>query len=120
MKQVKALLDKLEDCKKEDEVNGVGVVRSLIGWRIQPIKEWIHPSYEYEGTQDTTRESLEPWKMSVLNERVSSLFQGDVKVKDAAFPSGYHLGNPLDQVCSLCRTLLFAVFRVSLTRPPVD
>ena len=64
-------------------------------------------------------ESPEPRKMSVLNERVSSLFQGDVKVGDAVFPSGYHLGNPPDQVCSLCRTLLFVVFRVSLTRPPV-
>src|SRR5438128_5069409 len=27
MKQVKALLDRLEDCKKEDEVNVIGVVR---------------------------------------------------------------------------------------------
>ena len=57
MKQVKALLDRLEDCKKEDEVNGVGVMRSFIGRRIQPIKERIHPLYEY---QDTTRESPEP------------------------------------------------------------
>ena len=31
MKQVKALLDRLEDYKKEDEVNGVGVMRSFIG-----------------------------------------------------------------------------------------
>ena len=93
---MKALLDRLEDCKKEDEVNGIGVVRSFIGRRIQLIKERIHPSYEYRGTQDTTRESPEPWKTSVLNKRVSSLFQGDVKVNDAAFPSGYHLGNPPD------------------------
>src|SRR5438128_2330797 len=101
MKQVKALLDRLQDCKKEDEVNGIGVMRSFIGRRIQPIKERIHPSYEYEGTQDTTQESPEPWKTSVLNERVSSLFQEDVNVKDIASHSGYHLGNPPDQVCSL-------------------
>src|SRR6266511_2318459 len=49
MKQVNALLKRLEECKESDEVNGVGVVTNFIGQRIQPIKEQVHPSYEYEG-----------------------------------------------------------------------
>ena len=49
MKQVNALLKPLEECKESDEVNGVGVVRNFIGRRIQPIKERVHPSYEYKG-----------------------------------------------------------------------
>ena len=31
MKQVNALLKCLEECKKSDDVNGVGVVRNFIG-----------------------------------------------------------------------------------------
>ena len=34
MKQVNALLKRLEECKGSDEVNGVGVVRNFIGRRI--------------------------------------------------------------------------------------
>ena len=49
MEQVNALLERLEACKKDDGVNGVGVVRSFVSHRIQPIKEWVHLAFDYEG-----------------------------------------------------------------------
>ena len=119
MRDVWTLLKRLEECKESGEVNGIGVVRNFMGQRIQPIKEWVNPSYEYEGPQDTTRELPEQWVTEDLNECVSLLFQGDVNVKDASCPAGYHLRNPPDQVCSFADLFYFVAFRVSLTRPSV-
>ena len=110
MEQVNALLERLEVYKKDDGVNGVGVVRSFVGRRIQPIKERVHLAFDYDGTQDTTRESPKLWKKDALDARVASLFQGDVKVSAAKHSPGYHLRNPPDQVCSfaeLFRLLFF-------------
>ena len=67
MEQVHALLRKLKAYKADVGVNGVGVVINFHGHRIQPIKGWIHPAYEYEGTKDMTRESAEKWKHGMLN-----------------------------------------------------
>ena len=59
MKQVVLLLEKLATYKLEEGLNGISVVRSFLGRRIQPIKERVHPANEYEGVQDVTRESPE-------------------------------------------------------------
>jgi hypothetical protein len=32
------------------------VARSFCRWMIQPIKDWVHPAYEYCGQSDPTRE----------------------------------------------------------------
>ena len=50
MKQVNALLQRLEACKKDDRVNDVGVVRSFVSHRIQPIKERVHLAFDYDVT----------------------------------------------------------------------
>jgi len=75
IKQVNALLEKLKACKRDVGVNGVGVVRNFLGRRVQPIKEWIHPAYEYTGLKDLTWESAKKWKARTLNARVAALFQ---------------------------------------------
>src|SRR5206468_216158 len=93
MRDVQTLLKRLEDAKISDEVSGVGVVRNFIGRRTQPIKERVHPAYEYSGLEDPTRESPDPWGIKALNDRVSSLFQNDVNVNDAPHPAGYTLKN---------------------------
>ena len=62
-----------------------------------------------------TWESFERWKTGMLNTRVASLFQGDVDVDAAERPEGFHLGNPLDEVCSCLLYFVFSVFRVVLT-----
>src|SRR5207244_9812239 len=110
MKQVNALLERLEACKKDDGVNGVGVIRSFVSHRIQPIKVQVHLAFDYDGTQDTTRESPELWKKDALDARVASLFQGDVKVSAAEHSPGYHLRNPPDQVCSFAKLFCLLFF----------
>src|SRR6266508_423536 len=100
MRDVRTLLKCLEDAKISDGVSGVGVVRNFIGRRIQPIKEQVHPVYEYSGLEDPTRESPNPWCVSALDDRVSSLFQNDVIIKGASHPVGYTLKNLPDRVYS--------------------
>ena len=102
---MRTLLKRLEDVKISDGVSGVGVVRNFIGRRTQPIKERVHPAYEYSGLEDPTRESPDPWGIRDLNDRVSSLFQNDVNVKDSPCPTGFTLKNLSDRVCSLAELL---------------
>ena len=97
---MQTLLKRLEDIKISDGVSGVAVVKNFIGRRTQPIKERVHPAYEYEGPKDPTQESPDPWGIKALNDRVSSLFQNDVNVKDAPRPAGFTLKNLPDRVCS--------------------
>ena len=61
--------------------------------------------YEYSGLEDPTRESPDPWGLKDLNDRVSSLFQNDVNVKDAPRPVGFTLKNLPGQVCSFAELL---------------
>src|SRR5438105_15853675 len=92
-------IEKLANCKRDDGVNGVSVVINFLGRRVQPIKERVHPAFEYTGRGDMTRESVEPWKGSALGVRVTSLFQNDVDVVATYRPAGYHLVNSPAQVC---------------------
>ena len=109
MRDVLTLLKRLEDVKISD-VSGVGVVGNFIGQRTQPIKDRVHPVYEYSGLEDPTRESPDPWGIKALNDRVSSLFQNDVNVKDAPRPAGYTLKNLPDQVCFFAEFLRLLFF----------
>src|SRR5438128_349324 len=67
MEQVNALLGKLKACKRDDRVNGVSVVINFLCRQVQPIKERIHPTYDYMGTKDTTQKSAEKWKDRMLS-----------------------------------------------------
>src|SRR5438105_15557999 len=102
---MRTLLKCLEDFKTSDKVTGVGVVRNFIGRRTQPIKERVYRAYEYSGLEGPTRESPDLWGLKDLNDRVSSLFQNDVNVKDSPCPTGFTLKNLSDRVCSLAELL---------------
>jgi hypothetical protein len=41
---------------KEQGVTGAAVAGSFCRQMIQPIKDWVHPAYEYWGQSDPTRE----------------------------------------------------------------
>jgi hypothetical protein len=41
---------------KKRGVTGAAVARSFCQWMIQPIKDRVHPAYEYCGQSDPTRE----------------------------------------------------------------
>ena len=67
---------------------------------IQPIKERVHPAYEYEGVQDATRESPDWWTKEEMFDRLKSLFQNEGDIKTAPHIRGLHVNNPPDEVCS--------------------
>ena len=75
LKQAVLLLEKLAAYKSKEGLNGISVVRNFLGQCIQPIKERVHPTYEYEGVQDATRESPERWTHEEMFDRLKSLFQ---------------------------------------------
>jgi hypothetical protein len=53
--ELKAVLELVNDLKKQG-VTGAVVARSFCRWVIQPIKDRVHPAYEYWGQSDPTRE----------------------------------------------------------------
>ena len=98
-----------------DQLSGVAVVRDFIERRIQPIKEWHHPAYEYSGWDDPTRESTSLWVPRALAVRTSSLFQLDVALGDIPLAKGYTLERPPNRVSALAEIRLFVAFRPSLS-----
>ena len=99
MKQAVLLLEKLATYKSEEGFNGISIVRSFLGRRIQPIKERVHPVYEYEGVQDATRESPDRWTKEEMFDWLKSLFQNVGDIKTAPHLGGFHVNNPPDEVC---------------------
>ena len=55
MEQVRELLDLI----KSMEINGELVAASFIVHRVQPCKERAHPSFDFKGDDDGTRERPE-------------------------------------------------------------
>ena len=86
IKQVKVLVDRLANCRRDDGVDGVSVVINFLDRQVQPIKERVHPASDYTGRGDPTRESAEPWKESELGVQAASLFQSDVDMLAAERP----------------------------------
>src|SRR6266540_1649789 len=106
MKDMRILLERLEAVKVADQLSGVAVVRGFIKRRIQPIKEWDHPVYEYSGRKDPTRESPSLWVPKALDARVLSLFQKDVAVRDIPLPEGFKLERPPNRVSAFAKLCL--------------
>jgi hypothetical protein len=55
LEDLKGALELVSDVKKQ-EVTGAAVARSFCQRMIQPIKDRVHPAYEYCGQLDPTRE----------------------------------------------------------------
>jgi hypothetical protein len=56
------------------------VARSFCHQMIQPIKDRVHPAYEYCGQLDPTREVNRKGSKEVMAARVSQMYSGKVKV----------------------------------------
>ena len=108
MTQVTRLLEILGG-RKGAGVTGVGIVLSFIHRRVQPIKDRVHPSSEYSGSDDPTRESAEPWEEEEIVRRVKTLFAGDVEITNEGCPPAYSLKRPADEV-SLCLYVVCSCF----------
>jgi hypothetical protein len=62
-------------------VIGAVVARSFCRRMIQPIKDRVHPAYEYCGQLDPTREVNRKVSKEEMAARVSQMYFGKVKVK---------------------------------------
>jgi hypothetical protein len=66
---------------KKRGVTGAAVARSFCWRMIQPIKDRVHPTYEYWGQSDPTREVNRKVSKEDMAGRVSQMYSGKVKVK---------------------------------------
>jgi ribosomal protein L23 len=65
---------------------------------IQPIKDRVHPAYEYCGKSDPTREVNRKFSKQEMEARVSQIYSGKVKVKKC--PRAHSSKRPADPVRS--------------------
>jgi hypothetical protein len=97
LEDLKGVLELVSDMKKRG-VTGAAVVRSFCRRMIQPIKDWVHPAYEYYGQSDPTREVNRKVSKEEMATRVSQMYFGKVKVKKC--PKAHLLKRPADSVRS--------------------
>jgi hypothetical protein len=78
--ELNAVLELVNDVKKQG-VTGATVARSFCRRMIQPIKDRVHPAYEYWGQSDPTRQVNRKVSKEEMVARVSQMYSGKVKVK---------------------------------------
>jgi hypothetical protein len=96
LKELELVLGLVGELKKQG-VTGAAVSRSFCRWMIQPIKDRVHPAYEYVGQSDPTHE-VNCKVSKEMAVRVSQMYAGRVKVKKC--PKAYSLKRPADPVRS--------------------
>jgi hypothetical protein len=94
---LKVVLELVSDMKNRG-VTGAAVARSFCRRMIQPIKDRVHPAYEYCGQSDPTREVNRKVSKEEMAGRVSQMYSGKVKVKKCR--RAHSLKRPADPVRS--------------------
>jgi hypothetical protein len=97
LEDLKGVLELVSDVKKRG-VTGAAVARSFCRRMIQPIKDRVHPAYEYCGQSDPTREVNCKVSKEEMAARVSQMYSGKVKPKKC--PRAHSLKKPADPVRS--------------------
>jgi hypothetical protein len=97
LEELKGVLDLVSDMKKRG-VTGAAVARSFCLRMIQPIKDRVHPAYEYCDQSDPTRVVNRKVSKEDMEARVSQMYSGKVKVKKC--PRAHSLKRPADPVRS--------------------
>jgi hypothetical protein len=95
--ELKAVLELVNDLKKKG-VTGAAVARSFCRRMIQPIKDRVHPAYEYWGQSDTTHEVNRKVSKEDMTSRVFHMYSRKVKVKKC--PKAHSLKRPANSVRS--------------------
>jgi hypothetical protein len=95
LKGIEPVLELVSELKKQG-VTGAAVARSFCRRMIQPIKDRVHPAYEYWGQSDPTREINRKVSKEEMAARVSQMYSGKVKVKKC--PKAHSLKRPADPV----------------------
>jgi hypothetical protein len=99
IEDLKGILELVCDLKKRGGgVTGAAVARSFCRWLIQPIKDRVHPAYEYWGQSDPTLEVNRKVSKEEMATRVSQIYSGKVKIKKC--PKAHLLKRPADPVRS--------------------
>jgi hypothetical protein len=92
---LKEVLELVKDLKNQG-VTGASVARSFFQWLIQPIKDQVHPAYEYWGQLGPTREiNLKVSKEEMVT-RLSQIYYGNVQIKKC--PKAHSLKRSADPV----------------------
>jgi hypothetical protein len=97
LEDLKGVLELVSDLK-ERGVTGAAVARSFCRRMVQPIKDQVHPAYEYCGQSDPTREVNRKVSNEEMASRVSQMYSGKVKVKKC--PKAHSLKRSADPVRS--------------------
>jgi hypothetical protein len=97
LEDLKGVLELVSDMKKRG-VTGAAVPRSFCRRMIQPIKDRVHPAYEYCGKSDPIREVNRKVSKEEMAARVSQMYSGKVKVKKCL--RAHSLKRPADPVRS--------------------
>jgi hypothetical protein len=97
LEDLKGILELVSDMKGQG-VTGAAVARSFCCRMIQPIKDRVHPSYEYCGQSVPTREVNRKVSKEEMAARVSQMYSGKLKVKKC--PKAHSLKRPADPVRS--------------------
>jgi hypothetical protein len=97
LEDLQGVLELVSDMKSRG-VTGATVARSFCRRMIQPIKDRVHPAYEYCGQSDPTREVNRKVSKEEMVARVSQIYSGKVKVKKC--PRAHSLKRPADPVRS--------------------
>jgi hypothetical protein len=107
MDDIKEVLELVHDLK-DMGVIGDSVARSFCHLLIQPIKDRVHPAYEYWGQSDPPREANRKVPKEEVMARVSQIYAGRTRIKK--FPKVYSFSRPADLV-SHVTTRSFALSR---------
>ena len=68
--QVKELMKLI----KWSRLDGPGVVGNFLSRRVQPCQRMVHPGFEYQGSQDTTRMHKDSLEKPEIQRRINELF----------------------------------------------
>jgi hypothetical protein len=95
LEDLKGVLELVSDMKNRG-VTGAAVARSFCRRMIQPIKNRVHPAYEYCGQPDPTHEVNHKISNEEMASRLSQMYSGKVKVKKCS--RAHSLKRPTDPV----------------------
>ena len=107
MEQVMELLDLINGV----ELRGELVAASFIVRRIQPCKERAHPTFDYKGDNDSTRESIDRLTKKEVIDRAMDLFTSNVSFSWLKGTKAFNCSNPPPQV-----TLSLRIDQASICR----
>jgi hypothetical protein len=97
LEDLKGVLELVGDVKRRG-VTGAAVARSFCWRMIQPIKDRVHPAYEYCGQSDPTRKVNRKVSKEEMAAQVPQMYSGKVKVKKC--PRAHSLKRSADPVRS--------------------